>query len=227
MKHDDAAVALYDRRPVYAKPVGEGFYPRYGKRALDLALAVLMLPVIMPILALICAIARFEGGQAILAQERVGRGGRRYRCYKIRTMVPDAEKVLAELCAADPEVAAEWNTYQKLRNDPRVTRFGAFLRKTSLDELPQIFNVLSGDMSLVGPRPFMICQEETYRIAGGDAYYRVRPGITGPWQVSGRNATSFVERVEFDTEYLTTLCPLNDARLLLRTVSVVLAKTGH
>lgn len=202
-------------------------YARFLKRPLDLALALLALPVCLPAIALLWALVRLEGGPGFFSQARVGRGGRVFACWKLRTMVPEAEKVLAELCARDPQAAREWQTNQKLARDPRITRIGAVLRATSLDELPQILNVLKGDMSFVGPRPFMTSQERQYREGGGSAYFHLRPGITGPWQIDGRGATAFVDRVRYDTAYWQRLSLAGDLRLLARTVGVVLGRTGQ
>ncbi|EAR50713.1 bacterial sugar transferase [Oceanicola granulosus HTCC2516] len=203
------------------------FYRVAGKRLLDIAACLALAPFVLPIIALAWLAARLQGGPAFFAQERVGQGGATFRCYKLRTMVPDAEARLARLCARDPRLAAEWRTYQKLRDDPRVTPLGRLLRRTSLDELPQLWNVLRGDMSLVGPRPFTIEQESLYRAAGGSHYYSLRPGLTGPWQVSARGKTTFAERVRFDRAYSAALSPRTDLRLLLRTVRVVLRANGH
>ena len=139
----------------------------------------------------------------------------------------DAEARLAEMCATDPIIAAEWHRDQKLRIDPRITKVGCFLRRSSLDELPQLFNVLRGEMSIVGPRPFLPSQEELYRRAGGRAYYAMRPGITGSWQVAGRGDTRFVDRVGFDDDYHSRLSFKEDMMILLKTVSVVIKSTGR
>lgn len=204
-----------------------GIYARVGKRALDLFLAILMLPVLLPVMAVIWLMIRSDGNAALFIQPRVGKNGRVFRCYKFRTMVPDAEKVLADMCARDPKIAAEWNTFQKLSNDPRITRIGNLLRKTSLDELPQLLNVFKGDMSLVGPRPFLPSQKGIYDEAGGRAYYRVRPGVTGLWQVFSRHDTTFGSRVRFDEAYGANLSLLGDLSLIFRTAMVVLTRTGN
>ncbi len=138
-------------------------------------------------------------------------------------MVSDADARLAEYLANDPQAKAEWDHAQKLKNDPRITRIGSFLRKTSLDELPQLWNVLKGDMSLVGPRPMMPRQQVLYP---GTAYYALRPGITGTWQISDRNQCSFAARAEFDADYEQSLSFARDLHILLSTVGVVLRGTG-
>lgn len=201
-------------------------YSRYTKRLLDLAMCVVLIPLLLPVLLVIWALVRLDGGAGLFIQPRVGRNGRTFMCFKFRTMVVNAEKVLEDMCARDPKIAQEWLKYQKLANDPRISRVGRVLRATSLDELPQIFNVLLGDMSLVGPRPFLPSQKELYDAAGGAAYYKVRPGITGPWQVFGRSATTFQARVQFDDTYYRKLSMIADLGLILRTVKVVVCRTG-
>lgn len=201
-------------------------YTGYVKRSLDLALCMVLIPVLLPFLTVIWLLVRRDGGSGLFIQPRVGRDGRVFQCFKFRTMVMNAEKALEDMCASNPAVAAEWLKYQKLKNDPRISRVGRVLRATSLDELPQIFNVLLGDMSLVGPRPFLPAQQALYDEAGGAAYYKVRPGITGPWQVFGRSATTFKARVEFDDTYYRNLSLTADLGLILRTVKVVVCRTG-
>lgn len=199
-------------------------YTRFGKRTLDLALVALAAPGILVIVAMLAVMVALDGGRPFYSQMRIGRAGRPYRMWKLRSMVPDAERRLAEHLSADPEAMAEWTERQKLRHDPRITSFGHFLRKSSLDELPQLWNVAKGDMSLVGPRPMMTCQKDLYP---GRDYYDLRPGITGPWQVSARNESSFADRARFDTEYRNSLSFRGDIGLLLATVRVVLRGTGH
>lgn len=139
-------------------------------------------------------------------------------------MIVNADAQLETYLASDPTARAEWDSTQKLKVDPRITRFGRILRKSSLDELPQLWNVLKGDMSLVGPRPMMPCQRDLYP---GSAYYRLRPGITGPWQVSRRNESTFADRARFDTDYDRTLSLGTDIGLLISTVRVVVRATGY
>jgi len=143
---------------------------------------------------------------------------------KLRSMVAGADEILEAYLERNPDARAEWNRAQKLRYDPRITGFGAFIRKTSLDELPQLFNVLKGDMSIVGPRPMMMEQQELYP---GAAYYQLRPGITGFWQVSERNETSFSERAYYDTAYFSQLSLATDLRIMKQTVRVVFRATGY
>lgn len=201
-------------------------YEGLGKRLFDLVAVLLAMPVLLPLIGILAALVRLDGGPAFFAQERIGRGGRRFRCYKLRTMHVDAEEQLARLCAENPEIAEEWEVHQKLQHDPRVTWIGRILRRTSLDELPQFFNVLLGSMSLVGPRPFTVEQEGIYRNAMGMAYFRMRPGITGPWQVMGRSTTTFVARVRFDERYYVGMSLMNDLWLCMKTFGVVLRRTG-
>lgn len=201
-----------------------GFYRRRVKRWIDVALILLAAPFILPLVLLLALLVRRDGGPAFYTQDRVGRGGKTFRLYKLRSMVTDADARLAAHLAADPDMRAEWAESQKLKNDPRITAVGRLLRKTSLDELPQLWNVFKGDMSLVGPRPMMPQQRPLYP---GRAYYRMRPGLTGPWQVSDRNAGSFAGRAEYDTQYLRSMSPLTDLTILVLTFWVVLRGTGY
>lgn len=198
-------------------------YAGFGKRVLDVTLVVLSLPVVLPVVALLALIVALSGGNPIYVQDRVGLGGRTFRMFKLRTMVRDADDRLAEHLAANPMARAEWNMYQKLTHDPRITAFGAFLRRSSLDELPQLFNVLRGDMSLVGPRPMMVTQRNQYP---GTAYFRLRPGLTGPWQIGARHLTTFADRSIFDDQYENRHGLVYDLSILLRTVRVVATGTG-
>lgn len=201
-------------------------YSSLGKRILDIVLSLFLLPLLLIVMGAIWVAIRLDGGAATFTQPRVGKNGRIFACYKFRSMVPNAERILSEMCASNPAIAYEWATHQKLRNDPRVTRIGDFIRKTSLDELPQIFNVLLGHMSLVGPRPFMPSQKEIYDEAGGKAYYRLRPGVTGLWQIHSRGDTTFEARVKFDEAYANTLSLRGDISLILSTAKVVVRHTG-
>ncbi|RMD89195.1 MAG: sugar transferase [Alphaproteobacteria bacterium] len=203
------------------------FYQRRGKRLLDVVLAALLLVLALPLLGALIMLIRCDGGPALFAQTRVGRGGRHFRCLKLRSMVPDAEASLDRLCAADPAIRREWQSHQKLARDPRVTPLGRLLRATSLDELPQLFNVLRGEMSLVGPRPFTPEQEAAYRQAGGRAYFAHRPGLTGPWQVSERARGGFVGRIAHDERYLAQVTLARDLWLIARTFGAVLRCTGQ
>lgn len=199
---------------------------RTFKRVFDVAAAGAGLIVLSPVFALFALLIRRDGGPALFAQERVGREGEVFDCLKFRTMVVDAEARLADLLANDPKKAAEWETYQKLDDDPRITPAGRFLRATSLDELPQLINVLKGEMSLVGPRPMTVEQQELYG-ARLESYVRMRPGLTGMWQVNGRNTTSFAERARLDDWYARNWSLWRDAVILVRTVREVLLSGGR
>lgn len=214
--------ALITPEPDRSRPA-PGPYRRRFKRMLDVALVMLSAPVVLPVIAGLALAVRRDGGGAFYTQPRLGQGGRTFRIWKLRTMVPDADTHLAAHLAADPAARAEWTTTQKLRRDPRVTPLGQMLRRTSLDELPQLWNVLTGDMSLVGPRPMMPDQRRLYP---GTAYDRLRPGVTGLWQVSERNQTTFAARADYDATYDRDLSLACDLRILLRTVGVVLRGTG-
>lgn len=195
------------------------------KRPVDIGLALLLLPIIVFIVAAFYIPVRREGGPAFFGHPRVGRDGVIFRCWKIRTMVPDAQARLEELLASDPVARAEWERDRKLRNDPRITRLGGFLRRTSIDELPQIWNVLRGEMSLIGPRP--VTADELVRYEPhSSAYLAMRPGVTGLWQVSGRNDLSYCERVQLDVSYFQNLSLGTDMRILARTAQAVLRRTG-
>ncbi|NNE89987.1 MAG: sugar transferase [Silicimonas sp.] len=194
------------------------------KRLFDIALVILSLPFVLPFLALISiAVMLSDGGSPLFRQERVGKDGRRFQIWKFRSMVVDAEAQLARYLELNPEAKKEWETKQKLSYDPRCTTVGRLLRRSSIDELPQIFNVLVGDMSLVGPRPMMPCQQALYP---GQAYYNMRPGMTGAWQVTSRNTSDFSDRAAYDDQYYARVSLVEDLRILAHTVGVVLRGTG-
>ena len=202
------------------------WYNRFLKRMFDIVCTVLGLVCISPVLLGIAFwVFRDSPGPVIFKHRRVGRGGREFYCYKFRSMCMDADVKLKELLRTDPAAKAEWEKEFKLKDDPRVTKSGAFLRKTSLDELPQLFNVLKGDMSLVGPRP--IIRDEIPRYGRFiDDFYMVRPGITGMWQTSGRNDVTYDERVQMDMWYVRNWNVWFDIVLIWRTIGVVLGKKG-
>jgi len=206
-----------------ARPVRRGIYRNGLKRVMDVTLVLLGGIVVLPVVLILALMIARDGHSPFYWNTRVGRGGRIFHMLKLRSMVHDADARLEAHLAADPVAAAEWTATQKLKHDPRITTFGRILRKTSLDELPQLWNVLTGDMSLVGPRPMMPSQQLLYP---GRAYYTLRPGLTGPWQVSDRNGCAFAKRAEFDREYEQSLSLVTDLRLLARTVVVVLKGTG-
>ena len=199
------------------------FYRTRGKALFDYFLVLLAIPVALPLIAIFALLVAIGGGSPFYTQRRVGRNGVVFHMLKIRTMVQNADEVLAAYLASNPAARREWDTKQKLCNDPRVTRIGKILRKTSLDELPQLWNVLRGDMSLVGPRPMTTDQKSLYP---GQAYYEMRPGITGSWQVSDRNQSSFADRAIFDEKYYRNTSFKADISLLCQTIGVVFRGTG-
>ena len=195
------------------------------KTGLDIVLALIALLLLSPLWLAIAALVKRDGGPVLYAQTRLGRDGRHFRCLKFRTMVVDADQRLQQLLSTDPDAAAEWNERHKLAQDPRITAIGAVLRSTSLDEIPQLLNVVMGDMSLVGPRP--ITDSEVSRYAEAFPFYcAVRPGITGLWQVSGRSETSYDHRVELDVRYVQTWSLLQDIVIVLKTIPAVLLRRG-
>lgn len=198
---------------------------RVLKRVFDLFAALALLALGWPVLAYIAWRIREDGGPAIYAHKRVGQSGKVFACYKFRSMRVDAEEQLRDLLASDPALRVEWEKEFKLKDDPRVTTIGHFLRRTSLDELPQLFNVLKGEMSLVGPRPVVRKELERY---GDDVDYflMVRPGMTGLWQVSGRNDTNYDTRVYLDTWYVKNWSLWYDIAILFKTIRVVLRREG-
>lgn len=215
-------------RPIVRDQYEFKIFPSYAgsmKRLFDVVLSLLLLPMIVPIVAILYVLVRRDGGAGFFGHARVGKDGKVFKCWKIRSMVPDAQERLEHLLATDPAARAEWERDRKLRNDPRVTRFGNFLRKSSLDELPQIWNVLRGEMSLIGPRPVTASELDRYG-AQAWVYEALRPGVTGLWQVSGRNDVSYDERVQMDARYYKGLSFTSDLGILARTASAVLGRTG-
>lgn len=197
-----------------------------AKRAFDIVAASTMLVFALPAMFFIAVIMfSTDRGPIVFAHERIGHNGRRFRCLKFRSMVVDSQEALRRHLELFPQARAEWEATQKLRNDPRITPLGKFLRVTSLDELPQLINVIRGDMSLVGPRP--IVQEEVVRYAEDIVHYAaMRPGITGLWQVSGRSDVDYDQRVQLDSKYAREWTFLGDVTILLKTVKVVALRTG-
>ena len=196
------------------------------KRTVDITASATALLLLSPVfLVTSLAIKNDSKGPAMFTQKRIGKDGKLFEIYKFRTMVPDADKKLFELLENDEEAAKEYKLNKKLKNDPRITKVGNFLRKTSIDELPQLINVLKGDMSLVGPRPYLPREIDDM----GNYYDTIiesKPGITGLWQVSGRSNTTFEDRLEFDMEYNENKGFFYDMGLLTKTVGVVLNKDG-
>ena len=197
-----------------------------GKLVFDKLFAGLALFTLAPVMAAIALATRIgDPGPVFYKQKRIGQNGRPFYCVKFRSMRTDSATVLADLLETDPVARIEWNRDQKLRDDPRIHPVGQFLRKTSLDELPQFWNVLKGDMSIVGPRPIIEDEAQRYGAHYAD-YCAVRPGITGAWQVGGRNLTSYTHRVALDVDYVRNATLLDDFRIVLRTVAVVLTQKG-
>jgi len=214
------------RRPGYwtLSSSGTNLYRDRIKRVFDIVMVLASIPFVVPIIAVLAIIIALDGGRPFYRQERLGHGGRRFNLWKLRTMVVDADETLEACLKRNPALRAEWDATQKLKCDPRITRLGRLMRKTSLDELPQLWNVLKGEMSLVGPRPMLPEQSVLYR---GHAYYALRPGLTGFWQISDRNDSDFSQRAERDTQYAQALSFAVDLKVIMATFRVVLRATGY
>lgn len=224
----DAERTAAERRERTVSHGGEirsGFYARHGKRVVDVIGASVLLVAFLPLMIVIAAIMCLKRGPLLFGHVRVGRGGAEFPCLKFRTMVVDAEERLQALLARDPVARRQWQVSRKLDDDPRITAAGRFLRRSSLDELPQLINVLRGEMSLVGPRPVTRAELERYGEAEA-SYLALRPGLTGLWQVSGRNDVSYASRVALDDSYARSFSFRGDLMLLFQTVGVVLGATG-
>lgn len=218
-----------DSRTPKAKQLVPDAHPGYYflKRLMDITGAVLLLLAFLPVFVIIPLLIRRDGGSALYLQERLGKGGKPFCIYKFRSMAVDAEDRLHSILDEDPVAAREWSRTHKLKNDPRITLLGRFLRKTSLDELPQVINILKGEMSLVGPRPIVSAEREKY--GKWFAYYAAAtPGLTGLWQVTGRNDISYMRRVALDRRYATKRSTLLDVKVALKTPWAMFAgRTGH
>ena len=222
MHQRDIAAGSAAAKPVRVGPIAGGALCR----AFDIVVALAVILFTAPLLIIIAlGVKLHDGGPALFGHERIGMGGRTFRCLKFRSMVVDAEARLAALLAADPQARADWAKDFKLRRDPRITPLGDFLRRSSLDELPQLFNVLRGDMSIVGPRPIVRSEAVRYG-ARFESYCAVRPGITGLWQVSGRSDTTYRRRVAMDAVYARSKCLSWDVKILLLTVPAVFLARG-
>ena len=207
------------------KPSRGNTYQRNGKRCFDVALGLALLPIIVPVLLWILFLSRIIGGVTLFGHTRVGRYGQQFTCWKVQTMFENSNSILAQHLANNPCAAEEWRRTQKLTSDPRVTPLGRFLRRTSLDELPQIWNVLRGDMSFVGPRP--VTQAEMHRYGNSiHAYQSVRPGITGQWQIYGRMDGCYQKRVQMDEKYCRTISIFSDLNLIVLTGMLLFKITG-
>lgn len=201
---------------------------RIWKRSFDLASVVVILVLFCWAIVVVAIAVRLTTGRRVIyGHRRIGRNGREFKCYKFRSMVPNSDEVLAHLLATDAEARTEWNRDFKLKNDPRITRVGRFIRKTSLDELPQLWNVVVNDMSIVGPRPVVRKElDQYYRGPFKACYLSVKPGLTGLWQVSGRNNMEYAERVELDRNYVGSWCAWFDFTIVMRTVGVMFGRKG-
>ena len=202
-------------------PVGGAF-----KRGFDIAGAIAGIILLSPLLLMLAMLVKFScGGRVLYGHSRIGRNGNVFSCLKFRTMVENGDQVLAQHFARNPHLREEWMATRKLQNDPRVTEVRSILRKLSLDELPQIFNILRGDMSFVGPRPVVEDELELYG-AAADYYLKSRPGLTGLWQISGRNDVSYRTRVAFDQHYVENWSFVFDLKILMLTFPAVLSSRG-
>ncbi len=199
------------------------FYRRFGKRLFDIFIVLLAAPIVLFVTLALALMLICVGVAPFYPQPRIGRNGKVFKLLKLRTMVHDADAVLEQHLRENPHARVEWERNQKLKNDPRIVRGGQFLRQSSLDELPQFWNVLIGEMSLIGPRPMMVCQKDLYP---GDRYYSMRPGISGSWQISMRNNSSFADRAFYDNSYWEEMSLTTDISILVRTVFVVIRATG-
>lgn len=204
----------------------ENFYKSIGKRALDIFIVIFTLPFTLPAIMICAFLVALDGRWPFFGHKRVGMNGREFPCWKVRSMSAGAQERLQAYLDENPEARDEWEKTRKLKDDPRITRVGRFLRKSSLDELPQIFNVLKGEMSIVGPRPVVKDELALYG-RNSHAYLAMRPGITGLWQVSGRNEVDYDDRVAFDIAYRETCSLKRDLAIILKTFKVVVVRNGH
>jgi exopolysaccharide production protein ExoY len=195
------------------------------KRMIDIICSLLGIIVSLPVFCIIAAAVSLDGGPVFFAHRRIGRNGKSFDCWKFRSMMVGAEDCLTEYLHFNPDALTEWQRDHKLAVDPRITSIGSFLRKTSLDELPQLWNVIVGEMSLVGPRPVTAVEMQRYG-SFADIVTAVRPGITGPWQIGGRNEVSYDQRIAMDVQYVCDQSLLNDITILLQTPIVVLSQRG-
>jgi undecaprenyl-phosphate galactose phosphotransferase len=199
--------------------------PRFIKRTFDIVVSLLTLVALSPLFIAIVLMVRKDGGPAVYSHKRLGMNGKAFACLKFRSMIVNSDEVMHQYLEENPDAEAEWLNTRKLRHDPRVTRIGSFLRKCSLDELPQLINVLKGEMSIVGPRPIVVAETDKYDSDIVD-YYRVRPGLTGLWQVSGRNNVSYGQRVRMDSWYVRNWSLWHDVMIICKTFPVLLKRVG-
>lgn len=223
----DATSGVEEDTYVVSEPSDPKQHPALtAKRMFDVSFASLALIFVAPLLLLLALVIRLQDGKAaIFAHTRYGLHGRAFKCYKLRSMVPDADMRLQDLLERDPAARREWEATQKLNNDPRITLIGKFIRASSIDELPQLLNVIRGEMSLVGPRPITMSERAKYGESFGH-YCSVRPGITGLWQISGRSNVSYPERVRIDVTYAQTRTFWGDVWIILKTVPAVAFSVG-
>jgi exopolysaccharide production protein ExoY len=213
----DKVQSVSQQAKVPLRPLGG-----WPKRLADMTIALVALVLASPVMLAVALLIRATtGGPAIFSHSRVGFNGKPFNCYKFRTMIANSEQALRDYLACDPEAAREWEQNRKLKRDPRITLLGMMLRKSSLDELPQLFNVLRGDMSCVGPRPIVTDELPRYG-ACADEYLRTRPGLTGLWQVTGRSSMDYSHRVALDTQYVRNWSLWADLVILLRTTVAVM-----
>ncbi len=208
------------RQPTLREPAG------WGKYGFDLGLILLFSPAIVGLLIAVALLVSLQGGRIFFCQERVGRNGKTFRMWKFRTMVPEAERRLSDYLDQTPAARRQWERDRKLHHDPRVTPIGRVLRRSSMDELPQLWNVLKGEMSLVGPRPVPRSELLAKYHTHAAPYLACKPGLTGLWQISGRNRLSYRERIAKDAQYHRQKSLWLDLRILLRTIAVILRRDG-
>jgi Undecaprenyl-phosphate galactose phosphotransferase WbaP len=203
--------------------INKGQHP--SKRIFDIVFSIFLFLLLSPLFIFFSLIVKIDGGSAFYGHERVGKNGKKFKCLKFRSMASNSQELLQELLASDPKAREEWNTTYKLKNDPRITKIGHFLRTSSLDEMPQLINIIKGEMSFVGPRPVTAAELPYYK--DNVIYYlHVTPGLTGLWQVSGRNDVDYNTRVLLDKEYVQDWSFFQDLRILAKTVLVVLCRKG-
>ncbi len=204
-------------------PVAQYFYREVLKRIFDILAVVLVAPIVIPVIGVAAFFVSLDGGSAFYSHRRVGRNGQLFSCWKLRSMCVNADEALEKYLSENPAARREWELNQKLQHDPRITRVGRFIRRTSIDELPQLLCVLLGEMSIVGPRPFTPDQEPLYPSI---AYYAMRPGLTGLWQISERSESTFAKRAVYDNQYAESVSLQTDFGIIWRTFGVVLRATG-
>jgi len=223
--------AMFDAETDHVLPIthstelSSGVYHRFGKRLFDILFTITVLPIIVITIIFLAIIIKLDGGTIFFGHNRLGKDGKYFKCWKLRTMVQNAEEILQIELEKDPLTKEIWEKNYKLNNDPRITKIGKILRKLSLDELPQFWNVLVGEMSVVGPRPVTVKEIALYgkKI---ETIHMIRPGVTGLWQISGRNDTSYDERVKLDIKYAKNINFQNDIKIIINTIWIVFTGNG-